>query len=370
MKKALIVLLCMAVMLPAGVLLPREALSAAITMKGWTTGANGGSGGEDDVRLRLDKPSQTRAGDLMVAQITFEKGSDIASLVGVSGWKLMARNNRGSDIGQVIYTRVAGASEPSSYTWQFRKSDGSYENVRAAGGIVVFSGVDTVSPVVSYSGSQGDAGETGVLTAPSLTAAAGSRLLAFYGYKKQVDLSPSGLPELYEKRHANQSGPTVMLAEASWNGGATGSRTASFSPSDQTDKWVAHLIALRPAGSADAGGGISVYLNGKALQLEDKPVLESGRTLVPMRGFFEALGASVGWDEKTRTAIATRGSTTVWVPIGSRTARVNGTSVTIDVPGQIISSRTYVPLRFVSEALGDGVVYDPATRRIDITTRP
>ena len=119
----------------------------------------------------------------------------------------------------------------------------------------------------------------------------------------------------------------------------------------------------------DSGTGITVYLNDQELILEDLPVIEQGRTLVPMRGFFEALGAEVAWIASTRTAIGTRGDITVIIPIGSNQPLVNGTEVTIEVPARIINNRTYIPLRFVGEALGEQVEWDGIHRAVLITTQ-
>lgn len=121
----------------------------------------------------------------------------------------------------------------------------------------------------------------------------------------------------------------------------------------------------RTARAAD----ISVYIGDELLQLEDRPVIREGRTLVPMRGFFEALGARVAWEANTRTAAGSRGAVKVRIPIASTTPTVNGKIVRIDVPAQVIANRTYIPLRFVGEALGDEIRWDGAARRITITRK-
>ena len=55
----------------------------------------------------------------------------------------------------------------------------------------------------------------------------------------------------------------------------------------------------------------------------------------------------------------------LWV--GKDEALVGGRAVTMDVPPQIVDGRTLVPLRFISENLGAGVVYNPADQSITIT---
>ena len=130
------------------------------------------------------------------------------------------------------------------------------------------------------------------------------------------------------------------------------------------------LVAFLMAGSmvGFAADDIDVYIDNAPVHMEDRPMIQNGRTLAPMRAFFEALGADVEWESDTRTAVGIRAGTTVRIPIDSTSPTVNGEVTTISVPAQIINGRTYIPLRFVSEALGDEVVWDGATRSIWITT--
>ena len=127
------------------------------------------------------------------------------------------------------------------------------------------------------------------------------------------------------------------------------------------------LVVLGFSGVISASSDINVFVGGERLHLEDPPILKDGRTLAPMRHFFEALGATVSWDANTMTAIGKRGNIEVRIPIGSARPTVNGQAAIIDVPAQIINGRTYIPLRFVGEALGDNVVWEGATRTITIT---
>ena len=102
----------------------------------------------------------------------------------------------------------------------------------------------------------------------------------------------------------------------------------------------------------------SITLEGQIVQ---------GRFLVPMRGIFEALGATVHWDGDTRTVTGNRAGTTVLLSIDSTRAKVNDSTFELDVPATIVESRTYVPLRFISESLGANVSWDGETRVATIT---
>lgn len=125
------------------------------------------------------------------------------------------------------------------------------------------------------------------------------------------------------------------------------------------------LIGLLLAPAAVAAGP-EVYLDGKILHFDVDPVIEDNRTLVPLRGIFEAMNAQVSWDQASQTATAVNGDTAVVLTVGSTTVFVNGQVQTLDVPAKIVNQRILAPLRFVGEAFGGVVSWDQATHRIDI----
>jgi len=114
--------------------------------------------------------------------------------------------------------------------------------------------------------------------------------------------------------------------------------------------------------------GINVLLDGTALTFDVPPQVIGGRTLVPLRAIFEALGAEVNWNEANQTVTATKDTTTVVLTIGSTSPTVNGQTVTIDVPASVIGGRTLVPLRFVAESLGVTVDWNANTSTVTITS--
>ncbi|MHB9106276.1 MAG: copper amine oxidase N-terminal domain-containing protein [Armatimonadota bacterium] len=113
---------------------------------------------------------------------------------------------------------------------------------------------------------------------------------------------------------------------------------------------------------------IQVEVNGRPLSFSVPPTTIQNRTMVPLRGVFEALDAQVNWNASTRTITATKGETDVRLGIGQTNATVNGRTVLLDVPAMILRGSTMVPLRFVSEALGADVKWLEATQTVSIFT--
>ena len=112
----------------------------------------------------------------------------------------------------------------------------------------------------------------------------------------------------------------------------------------------------------------TVILNGDEITFDVLPRIQNGRVLVPLRAIFEAMGATVNWDNITKTATAKKDGTTVILTSGSETATINGRTVALDQPGVVINGRTLAPLRFVGEAFGGDVHWDETSRTVYITT--
>lgn len=114
---------------------------------------------------------------------------------------------------------------------------------------------------------------------------------------------------------------------------------------------------------------ISVKIDDKIVEFTDvKPIVENNRTFVPFRAIFEQMNANVSWDNDKQLITAQRGDTTVSFQIGKREMNIINNDEhkmkVIDVAPFIKNSRTYVPIRFASEALGACVDWEPQTRTV------
>jgi hypothetical protein len=122
-------------------------------------------------------------------------------------------------------------------------------------------------------------------------------------------------------------------------------------------------------------GKTSMDVNGLAVALDAAPVLQNGRTLLPIRALIEVLGGKVTWNATTRAATVTLNGRTVSVTIGNPIGLVGGKKVPIDAVNAkvvpiIINGRTFLPLRFIAENLGLDLTWEPVSRTISFTYWP
>lgn len=124
---------------------------------------------------------------------------------------------------------------------------------------------------------------------------------------------------------------------------------------------------------------IPVIVNGELIKFDVPPVIKHNRTLIPVRAVTNALGATVEWDRETNDVTVTKAvysdieinieTSIIKVIIDLDTGKFykDGAEVDFDVPAQVISNRTVVPIRFLAEIFGmkvdwdkdlDGVVVD------------
>lgn len=106
---------------------------------------------------------------------------------------------------------------------------------------------------------------------------------------------------------------------------------------------------------------VTVRVNGEDITFEDPealPQIMNDRTMLVARAFYEKIGAKVDWNGKDKSVTVTKDNDKIVLTIGSNKALVNGKEVALDSPATIIKDKTYIPVRFVSEAFGYKVKYD------------
>lgn len=242
-----------------------------------TTGFNG--------PVTVTRPVGTQAGDVLIAQIT----ADDTNSVSAPGWTLIRQDKDvGEGFWQAILYRVAGASEPASYTLTPSQSAPG----EIVFGVNAYRGVDTANPI-NAQGGQITSAFIATVTAPSITTTvANTRLVAFFGrdgdqfltapaaMTQRWALNGASLPQDIASTSADQSFPAA---------GATGTRVATTTGSNNG---IGHLIALAPASTSGVAGvnatwtaTPSGFASGYRLQrwrlgvLESEQVIGSGGTV-------------------------------------------------------------------------------------------
>ncbi len=225
------------------------------------------SAGSGTLSLAVNVPSGTVASDVMVASIAVRPNT--ATITAPGGWTLQKRTDNASATASslAVYYRVAGGSEPSSYTWTFSTSTGS------AGGIQTFSNVDTNNPIDIDSGQNTASGLTHA--SPTVTTTmTNTMLVTSHEFSSAATWTPpGGMTEAIDTASVTVPNVAGISLEANYatqaSAAATGAKTATAS--NDADVGNAHTLALRPlitfraASSANAPSGtLSLVINAPA----------------------------------------------------------------------------------------------------------
>ncbi|QST02948.1 N-acetylmuramoyl-L-alanine amidase (plasmid) [Pontibacillus sp. ALD_SL1] len=121
-------------------------------------------------------------------------------------------------------------------------------------------------------------------------------------------------------------------------------------------------------GVATAGSLLTVVVDGDKVKFPDqKPYInQDNRTMVPVRFVSEELGYKVKWESAKKQVTITNGSSSVILTLGSRYMKINGKTEKMDTAATLVSGRTFVPIRFVSQSLDSSIKYDSKTKTISI----
>jgi len=107
---------------------------------------------------------------------------------------------------------------------------------------------------------------------------------------------------------------------------------------------------------ADSTGATTIVVKGQELVTKNLPTVRNNRTFVAIKDIVDAMGATSKWDNKTSTATIIYGDRVLTLPIGSKSASVNGQPLVVDAPAFLLKvgkeQKTYVPLRLLADGLG------------------
>jgi len=122
-----------------------------------------------------------------------------------------------------------------------------------------------------------------------------------------------------------------------------------------------------PTNVANASTDINLVIDGVRVTGQTvAPILEEGRTFVPLRLIAETFGADVSWNGTTREATIETAAFTVVFGIDSTSYTVNGARRTLDAAPRLVNGSTMVPIRAFADSIGATVNYNSATRTASV----
>jgi len=221
--------------------------------------ASDGSGA-GRISIAIDRPAGTSAGQTMLASIVIS--DDDPAYTAPAGWTLVRQDSMKDMLRQAIYVKVAGSSEPASYTWTVPSAR------RIAGGITTFDGIDATHPVDAVNGATTSASTS--VTAPAITTTMPNTILVELAAVASDGTltAPGGMTEGWEaaapgaSTRKNTRGAVASLSYAlQASAGSTGGRTATVSTAG---RGIGVLLALRPVPAPDTSPPKTTIASGPA----------------------------------------------------------------------------------------------------------
>lgn len=231
-----------------------------------------GRAGEYVNSTTINKPSGVQEDDLLLAIISVSLSS--GTVTAPSGWTTVGNTTSGSYYRLYVFRKVAGSSEPSSYTFTL---NGYYWGIEH---IVAYRGVDTSNPVPEYN-LRGVSGSTTSYNTNSLSVADTRHVVHFGNAYKVSTASPptwtsgSGT-ERFEASVIND-------AEADWPMStglydeevAAGSHSFTHTTSSSQDNGIAGAIAINPL-SEPASGPLELEAPAVVAEFDGERMIPAG----------------------------------------------------------------------------------------------
>jgi hypothetical protein len=225
----------------------RAGAAGSVAFGGSTTGTN-----DQGNSVTINKSSVTVSGDLLVAIIMVQgQNPTITFSTGAGTWtNITTITNGTTSTTMLAYRRIAGASEPASYT--FSSSGG---NTRWAGAISVYKGADGTTPIEAQSSTNTNVTtDTNPITLNSVTStSANARIVTVYGVEHdttQTFTAPTGTKERFDVGSARVGVGNADVSMSSADiaqhaAGASGSKDATVTAMDNS---FGFQYAIKPDG--------------------------------------------------------------------------------------------------------------------------
>ncbi len=113
-------------------------------------------------------------------------------------------------------------------------------------------------------------------------------------------------------------------------------------------------------------------VNGTEKEIDNEgttPLIQNGRTLLPVRAIIEEIGGSVAWNGEKKEVTLNYGDDEIKLTIDNTDAFQNGNKVVLDTAPTIIGDRTMLPIRFIAESFKFDVKWEAETQKVIITKK-
>ncbi|MCD7854464.1 MAG: copper amine oxidase N-terminal domain-containing protein [Clostridiales bacterium] len=303
-------------------------------------------GGQDVQGIQVDFGYSEGFPEINKNDCKITKDTSGWSLVGITGANLLTVGNRlESDAvveGELVFT-IPEENALSEYTVSIESA------IAAVNGEAVDFNVETESVEINVEGGSSSASsekETETTTAEGAAEADNSS-----SGSSDSGSSGSGSYSSYKKDTA-ETAETEETEE-------TEETSETAEASEETESLSSEIIMK--IGSKD----MTVF--GKELTNDVPPIIVNSRTMLPLSFISECMGAQVDWNADLKEITIIRGEAEIRLAIGSAEIQINGTQSEIDTAPFIQNSRTYVPIRFISEAMGLNVDWIETEKTVTIS---
>lgn len=291
------ILLACAGALTASNLVLASSANAAVGYRSATCGQASGTSS-----ITLNKPTGTVSGDVLVAHIGTSNGP---ALTTPSGWTQIP-NLAGiinADQRLVSYYKVAGGSEPASYTFTTGATDG------IAGGIAAYTGVDTTAPIAGTPAQTLNETITVTDTLPNSSGSAAGSMRVSAVVTDDMGASTYGAPMVEMCDEVNGSGTDVATSFAREPTGS-GTTTTRQVTRDDNGRSILQTFVLAPIPCSTGGLNLtapsSVSFGSHALTGADGTKTTTAAFTVD-----DQTGTTNGWNLSATSTTFTSGGNTL-----------------------------------------------------------
>lgn len=116
-------------------------------------------------------------------------------------------------------------------------------------------------------------------------------------------------------------------------------------------------------------GQQQAFIKGKAVELQQAPIVKNGTTLVPLRFIAESIGAKVDWNSKQQSITLQLSGKTIILVVNSKYATINGKPIELPTAPIVQNGTTLVPIRFISENFDMDVAYSSVNKQVTIAPK-